>query len=105
MRYFVYMVRCADDSFYVGVTNDVERRVGDHNLGWDPNAYTHERRPVELVYCESFEWIHEAIAWEKRLKGWRRAKKMALIEGDWKRIQELSRGILRQAQDDKGGSG
>jgi putative endonuclease len=85
------MVECADGSFYVGVTNNVDRRIAEHNIGWDPTAYTHERRPVRLVYADNFHWIEDAIAWEKQLKGWSRAKKIALIEGDWKRIQCLSR--------------
>ena len=91
MNYFVYMVLCSDDSFYVGVTNDVERRINEHNFGLDPQAYTHERRPVVLVYCEDFQRIEQAIAWEKQLKGWSRAKKIALVQGDWDRIRSLSR--------------
>jgi putative endonuclease len=102
VNYFVYMVRCADDSFYVGVTNDIERRLNQHNFGWDATCYTHTRRPVHLVHCSDFQRIEQAIAWEKQLKGWSRAKKIALTEGDWKRIQELSlNGTLRHAQGDK----
>jgi putative endonuclease len=105
MNYFVYMVRCADDSFYVGVTNDLERRIAEHNYGWDPTSYTHERRPVRLVHSSDFQRIEQAIAWEKQLKGWSRAKKIALVEGDWKRVQELSvNGALRQAQGDRLGT-
>ncbi|HTX55542.1 MAG TPA: GIY-YIG nuclease family protein [Candidatus Acidoferrales bacterium] len=90
MQYFVYMVRCSDGSFYVGVTNDVERRINEHNFGLDPSSYTHERRPVRLVYSTDFQRIEQAIAWEKQLKGWSRAKKIALIDGDWERIVQLS---------------
>jgi len=92
MQYFVYMVRCSDGSFYVGVTNDVERRINEHNFGLDPSSYTHERRPVRLVYSTDFQRIEQAIAWEKQLKGWSRAKKIALIDGDWERIVQLSNG-------------
>jgi putative endonuclease len=102
VNYFVYMVQCADDSFYVGVTNDVERRINEHNFGLDPSSYTHERRPVRLVHCADFARIEDAIKWEKQLKGWSRAKKIALVEGDWKRVQELSvNAALRQAQGDR----
>ena len=80
------MVRCSDGSFYVGVTNDADRRIAEHNLGVDPDCYTFIRRPVELVYSAEFHWVDEAIAWEKRLKGWSRAKKLALIENDWSAI-------------------
>jgi len=92
MQYFVYMVRCSDGSFYVGVTNDVERRINEHNFGLDPSSYTNERRPVRLVYSTDFQRIEQAIAWEKQLKGWSRAKKIALIDGDWERIVQLSNG-------------
>ena len=88
--YWVYMVRCSDGSFYVGITNDAERRVGEHNYGLDPRCYTFTRRPVELVHASEFHWIHEAISWEKQLKGWSRAKKLALIEKDWDEISRLA---------------
>jgi putative endonuclease len=92
MNYFVYMLLCADYSYYVGVTNNLELRVGQHQCGWDPGCYTHERRPVRLVYASDFQRIEQAIAWEKQLKGWGRAKKAALVAGDWERIKTLSRG-------------
>jgi putative endonuclease len=87
--YYVYMLSCADESFYVGVTNDVERRLGQHQDGRDSNCYTYTRRPVQLVYCSDFRDVEQAIRWEKQLKGWSRAKKTALINGDWERIREL----------------
>jgi putative endonuclease len=54
------------------------------------DAYTYKRRPVELVYFEVFWTANEAIAWEKRIKGWSRAKKEALITENWEKLQELS---------------
>ncbi len=81
--YYVYIVRCSDGSFYVGVTNNVELRGNQHNEGADHQAYTFSRRPVELVYSEVFKEIVQAIAWEKQVKRWSRAKKQALIEGKW----------------------
>ena len=101
--YYVYMVRCADGKFYVGITNDPERRVAQHNLGHDPESYTFTRRPVELVHCSDFKEVDDAIRWEKQLKGWSRAKKIALIAGDWTAVVHLSnekKSVLRQAQDD-----
>jgi putative endonuclease len=112
--YWAYMLLCADGSFYIGVTNDLEYRVNQHKFGFDPKCYTFKRRPVELVYSADFHHIDEAIACEKRLKGWSRAKKMALIENDWPLISRLARNYwgrlcgpsalvaLRQAQGDKG---
>jgi len=89
--YYVYMLRCSDNSFYVGITSDPERRIAQHKLGLDPECYTFKRRPVELVHASDFREVTDAIAWEKQLKGWSRAKKRALIAGDWPDIQRLAR--------------
>jgi putative endonuclease len=89
--YYVYMVRCADGSFYVGITNSPEVRLAQHTLGTDPECYTFTRRPVELVHASDFHEVTDAIRWEKQLKKWSRAKKEALIAGDWQRIHELAR--------------
>jgi putative endonuclease len=88
----VYIVRCADESFYTGITNNVEYRVGQHNFGTDPESYTFTRRPVRLVYSSEFRDVIDAIAWEKHVKHWSRAKKQALIDGDWSKIRRLARG-------------
>ena len=90
-QYWVYLLQCWDGSYYVGVTSDIEARVAAHALGVDPECYTYIRRPVLLVYSEVFSTPDEAIAAEKRLKGWSRAKKRALIRGDWDTIRRLSR--------------
>ena len=89
-RYFVYMLVCSDGSFYVGITNNLERRVGEHNFGWDPESYTHERRPVRLVHSSEFQDVQQAISWEKQLKGWSRAKKRALVANTWNRVELLA---------------
>jgi putative endonuclease len=75
--YFVYMLLCSDGSFYVGVTNNLELRIAQHELGIDTGCYTFKRRPFKLVYSSYFYDVYEAIAWEKQLKGWRRSKKEA----------------------------
>jgi putative endonuclease len=85
------MLLCADGSFYVGVTNDLELRLGQHTVGIDRRCYTFTRRPLVLVHSSDFHHIDEAIAWEKQLKGWSRAKKAALIENDWPLISQLAR--------------
>ena len=74
-RLYVYIVRCADKSYYTGVTNNFERRIGEHNEGIDPNSYTFKRRPVELVFVEVFQIYEQAISFEKQIKGWSRKKK------------------------------
>jgi len=92
MGAFVYMLHCADDSFYVGSAtgDDLDKRIAEHQTGAYP-GYTRSRRPVELMWSEHFDRITDAIAVERKLKGWSRAKKSALIKGDWPRVRELSR--------------
>ena len=89
--YYVYILLCSDESYYVGVTNSIERRFAQHQAGISKSCYTYSRRPVELKYVEVFESITSAIAYEKKLKGWSRAKKQALINGDINLLKELSK--------------
>lgn len=87
----VYMLRCADGSYYVGSTKqDVEARVREHN-NLPVEAYTSSRRPVTLVFSESYERITDAIARERQIKGWSRRKKEALIRLDYEGLPALSR--------------
>lgn len=88
--YFVYILKCADGSLYTDVTNNVERRLAEHNAGLNPNAYTHSRRPVELRYIQEFLNPEQAIAFEKKIKKWSRTKKEALITNDFDTIQALA---------------
>ena len=90
MSAFVYILRCADGSYYTGSTDFLETRIGQHNAG-QGGEHTRRRRPVALVWCQEFSTRYEAIAAERQIKGWRRAKKEALIAGDWTLLQELSR--------------
>ena len=91
MQIFVYMLRCRDGSYYVGLTRyALEKRIGEHQDGRYP-GYTHSRRPVELVWSEEFLWLKDAIACERRLKGWRREKKEALVRRDYDALKSLSR--------------
>ncbi|WP_421765277.1 GIY-YIG nuclease family protein [Ekhidna sp.] len=90
-QYTVYILKCSDDSYYVGVTNDMETRLLQHNEGLDLKAYTYRRRPVELVFEEHFSDVNQAIAFEKQVKGWRREKKEALIKREWIKLPELSK--------------
>ncbi|MCF0074429.1 GIY-YIG nuclease family protein [Dyadobacter sp. CY261] len=88
--YYVYILRCADDSYYTGVTNDIERRLAEHNSGTNLGSYTSTRRPVEMVFCHEFNDIREAIAFEKQVKGWSRKKKEAIIVGRWDDLKALA---------------
>ncbi|TDG35129.1 GIY-YIG nuclease family protein [Pedobacter changchengzhani] len=89
-NYFVYILECADKSYYTGVTNDLDVRIEQHNSGKDVNAYTYSRRPLILKYFMRFEQIEQAIAFEKQIKGWNRLKKEALFKEDWNEILRLS---------------
>ncbi len=89
--YFVYILECNDKSYYVGVTNDIDRRFAEHQYGNNLKSYTFKRRPLKLVFVEEFHDINQAIAFEKQIKKWRRAKKEALIKRDWDGLKQLSR--------------
>ena len=88
-EYNVYIVECSDGSYYTGLTNSVDVRLVEHNEGIN-KGYTYSRRPVRLVFCDSFSYVWDAIAAEKQIKKWSRAKKKALIEGDKDLLKELS---------------
>ena len=92
MGAFVYMLRCADDLFYVGSAtgDDLNRRIAEHESGYYP-GYTSTRRPVSLVWSEHFQRITDAIAVERQIKGWSRAKKEALIKGNWSALEQLAK--------------
>ncbi|UCG28215.1 MAG: GIY-YIG nuclease family protein [Bacteroidales bacterium] len=91
MIIYVYIVKCSDASYYTGVTNNIEKRIREHNSGINNRAYTYSRRPVELVYFEQFSDPYAAFRLEKQIKGWTRRKKEALIRGDYDRLVEYSR--------------
>ena len=90
MAFFAYLLRCRDGSYYTGHTDDLDRRMAQHADGTF-GGYTARRRPVELVWAADFPTRDEAFAFERRLKGWSRAKKEALIADDWDRISSLAR--------------
>ncbi len=90
-RYTVYMLLCRDDSYYIGVTGYLELRVAQHVHGSNATCYTFSRRPLQLVWSSDFNNVDDALRCEKQLKGWNRAKKIALARGDWLEIQRLSR--------------
>ncbi len=90
MPWFVYMVRCADASLYVGHTQDLERRVATHNAGKGAD-YTAKRRPVQLAYCEPYDSQSAAVAREHQLKKWSAAKKEALLRGDFTCLHDLAK--------------
>jgi len=89
--YTVYILECIDSSFYVGITSNLDQRLEEHNSGKDKSAYTYKRRPVILKWFQNFTEPSLAIKFEKQLKGWSRAKKIALINSDWERLINYSK--------------
>jgi putative endonuclease len=113
---YVYLLECSDRSLYCGSTRkSMEERVSEHQNGSFENSYTFKRRPVRLLWCEQFASITDAVDSERRIKGWSRAKKLAMVEQDWTKVSRLalngekralvsSTSILRQAQDEVEGA-
>ena len=91
MPFWVYILRCSEGSYYTGHTDNLNKRIAEHQAGEIP-GYTLTRRPVELVFAETFPTREEALAAELRVKGWSRKKKEAMIRGDWKEVQRLAWG-------------
>ena len=89
--FHLYILRCSDGSYYTGHTDNLESRLAAHQQGLI-EGYTFTRRPVQLVYSSEFTRRADALAMERRIKRWSRRKKEALIQGDWLRLQQLSRG-------------
>jgi putative endonuclease len=90
MQFWVYMLRCRDGSYYVGHTDQLEGRLWQHQQGMGCD-WTMRRRPVALVWCAEAPRRDDAIAFERRIKGWTRAKKEALIKGNWDEVGRLAR--------------
>ena len=89
LAYYVYLLRWSDSSYFVGHTNDLEHRLAAHERG-ATEGYTLSRCPVELVFSDRFSTRQEAIYRERRIRGWSRARKEALIKGDWDGLVALS---------------
>jgi putative endonuclease len=90
LAFWTYILHCRGGAFYTGHTDDLERRMGIHQAG-QIAGFTADRLPVTLVWSAEFETRWEALAMERRIKGWSRAKKMALIRGDFDALSQLAR--------------
>ncbi|SEQ66966.1 GIY-YIG nuclease family protein [Sphingobium sp. YR768] len=90
MTFWAYMLHCADRSFYVGHSDNLEQRIAQHESGEIP-GYTQTRLPIKLVWSQAFGTRMEALEAERQIKGWSRAKKLALIREDWTLISSLAR--------------
>ncbi|MGA7951813.1 MAG: GIY-YIG nuclease family protein [Thiobacillaceae bacterium] len=91
MAFWVYILRCADGSYYTGHTHNLEKRIGEHTSGAIASCYTFKRRPLELVFSQDFPTREEALSSEQQIKGWSRKKKEAMMRGDWSGISRLAK--------------
>jgi predicted GIY-YIG superfamily endonuclease len=89
--FWLYILRCGNGSYYVGHTDDLDKRMGSHAQG-EGSVHTARFLAAELVYCVEFATRDEAFLRERQVKGWSRAKKEALIRRDWDKLRELARG-------------
>ena len=89
MQFWVYMLRCRDGSYYTGHTDDLQKRLWEHEQGLGAE-WTRRRRPIELAWCAVGSSRDEVFAFERRIKNWSRAKKEALIAGDWALVGYLA---------------
>ncbi len=91
MSFWVYILKCNDGAYYTGHTDNLEKRIGEHQSG-ACGGYTSTRLPVELVFSQDFPTREEALTSEQQIKGWSRKKKEALMRGDWNEVSRLARG-------------
>ncbi len=102
MPYVVYILECSDGSYYTGSAADLSQRIWQHETGASPSSYTYSRRPVKLVWAsEETARYSEALKWERQIKGWSRAKKQALIRGDFDAIHEIVKAERKQREANK----
>ena len=98
MSFYVYILKCRDGSYYTGHTDNIQLRMAHYQQGTFPKCYTASRLPVELVFTQQFPTREEALASERRIKGWSRKKKEAMMRGDWNEVSRLAQNALRRAQ-------
>ena len=89
--YYVYILKCADNTYYTGITSNISKRFLEHKTGKDTESYTYSRRPLELVFYAEFTNVELAIENEKRIKKWSKAKKEALINNEFEKLPNLSK--------------
>ena len=88
--YYIYIIECADGLLYTGFTNNLSRRLEEHQLGRNKNSFTHNRRPLRLIFQQGFNNVEHAIYFEKKIKRWSAQKKRAISNDDFEMLQILS---------------
>ena len=91
MAFWVYILQCADGSYYTGHTDNLDLRIAQHHQGYFPTCYTFKRRPLELVFSQEFVTREEALTSEQQIKGWSRKKKEAMMRSDWAEVSRLAK--------------
>lgn len=93
--YYVYILKCSDNTFYTGVTSNIDKRLTEHIDGKHKNNYTFNRRPLSLEFYAEFSNVQQAITKEKQIKKWSQKKKVALINGDFDSLPNLAKKKFR----------
>jgi len=88
-KFYLYILKCRDNSYYVGHTDNIEKRIAEHELGEVP-CYTKQRLPIKVVHVKDFVTRYEVLVAEQKIKKWTTKKKEAYIAGDWKMLSELA---------------
>lgn len=88
--YYIYILKCNDGLLYTGFTNDINRRFTEHQEGRNKACFTFKRRPVEIIFCEMFNDVNQAIYFEKKIKKWSAKKKWALANGSFDKLKLLA---------------
>lgn len=94
--FWVYILRCSDNSYYTGHTDNLDHRIAQHNAGDIAGCYTASRLPVTLAFSQPCATRAEALSAERQIKGWSRKKKEAMMRGDWVEVSRLARSSSRQ---------
>ena len=94
--FFLYILKCNDGSYYIGHTDNVEKRISEHKNSFYENAYTSTRLPFEVAKVEIFSMRYEVLVAERKIKKWNRKKKEAYIQGDWELLTLLAKRKKRE---------
>ena len=89
--YYVYILKCSDDTYYTGFTSNINKTLIEHNTGKHKDSYTFNRRPLALEFYAEFTNVQIAIETEKQIKNWSKVKKEALIKGEFEKLPNLSK--------------
>jgi predicted GIY-YIG superfamily endonuclease len=103
MPFYVYVLQCSDQTYYTGHTDDLDTRMHQHGTGFGA-AYTAKRRPLQLLWATDCQSRDEAFWLEKQIQGWSRAKKEALMRGDFEALPGLSRSKNSPPPNEDGGT-